>query len=135
MASSLRARLLAAKDIKTERVTIPEWDNITVEIRGLTGAQQVKCSEAAMTAGHNGDGPTRDDNKLTRLMLLHSLFDPETGQPVLESGDEDALWEKSLVVLNRLATIMLGLNGMSKDAIADMEKNSGATASAAGASA
>jgi hypothetical protein len=135
MASPLRARLLAAKDIPSEQVTIPEWDNITLEIRGMTGAQQVKCSAAAMVPGNNGDEPTRDNDKLTRLMLLKSLFDPATGHPVLEDTDEDALWEKSVTVLNRLALIMLRLNGMDDKTGALLEKNSDATASAAGASA
>jgi hypothetical protein len=135
MSSPLRAKLLAAKDIQSETVTIPEWDNITLELRGMTGAQQVKCAAAAMVRGNNGDEQTRDNDKLTRIMLLKSLFDPATGQLVLEDGDEDALWEKSVIVLNRLALIMLRLNGMSDEATALMEKNSAATASAAGASA
>ncbi len=135
MTSPLRARLLASKDVKSERVTIPEWDDLTLEVRGMTGAQQVKCSDASMVAGNNGDGPTRDNNKLTRLMLLKSLYDPETGQLVLEEADEEALWEKSAAVLNRLAEIMVRLNGMSTEAMDALSKNSVATASAAGASA
>ncbi len=135
MTSPLRARLLASKDVKSERVTIPEWDDLTLEVRGMTGAQQVKCSDASMVPGNNGDGPTRDNNKLTRLMLLKSLYDPETGQLVLEEADEEALWEKSAAVLNRLAETMVRLNGMSTEAMDALSKNSVATASAAGASA
>ncbi len=141
MASPLRARLLAAKDIKSQLETIPEWGDETgpfvVEIRGLTGTQQVECSDAATVKENGSDGDTSrvDNGKLTQLMLLKSLYDPQSGGIVLEEADADALWEKSAIVLNRLATIVMRLNGMTQEEDAAMEKNLGATTSGAGASA
>lgn len=137
MASKLRQQILDARDIKTQRETVPEW-GITVEIRGLTGAQLVDCTEKATVKRKNDDGaPTEstDTNALTRLMLLRSLFDPETGEQILEEADAEALWQKSAQVLNRLANIVAALNGTTQADGEAMEKNSDATTSGAGASA
>ncbi len=142
MASPLRARLLAVKDIKSQIEIVPEWADetgpFTVEVRGLTGAQQVECSDGATVKekGADGESVARVDNgKLTQLMLLKSLYDPATGAPILEPADADALWQKSAIVLNRLAKIVMRLNGMTEEEDTAMEKNSDATTSGAGASA
>ncbi len=142
MASPLRARLLAAKDIPSQIEVIPEWADetgpFTLEIRGLTGAQQVECSDAATVKEKNADGEVVDrlDNKKhVQQLVLKSLRDPESGALVLENADADALWQKSGIVLNRLAAIVMRLNGLAKDETEKMEKNSDATTSGAGASA
>lgn len=138
MASKLRATILAAKDIKSELVTVPEWGGVTIEVRGLTAAQQVECSNRStvIKKGPDGDDVTSQDSaSLTQFMVLESVFDPETGERVLENTDADALWQKSAIVLNRLAAIVMRLNGMTKQEDAAMEKNSDATTSGAGASA
>ena len=136
MASSLRSKLLNAKDIKKQIEVVAEWD-LTLEVRGLTGAQLTECSAAAQVKGTNAEGEptvTTDDNVLTRLILIRSLFDPETGEQILEEADADALYQKSAQVLNRLATICGALNGTGKKEEKAMEKNSDATTSDAGAS-
>lgn len=137
MASSLRAKILDAKDIKKELVTIDEW-GVTVEVRGLTGAQQVRISKAAEVkdVDKNGEPTTRTDNNLlAQAMILASTFDPDTGELVFEPTDADGLYEKSGAALNKIATAALRLNGMAAGEEEKIEKNSGATDSGAGASA
>jgi hypothetical protein len=136
MASKLRTKILNAKDIKSQTEPVPEWD-ITLEVRGLTGAQLTECNDAAQIKGVDVEGePTTstDNNALTRLILIRSLFDPESGEQIMEEADADALWQKSAQVLNRLALICGKLNGTAKSEEKAMEKNSDATTSAAGVS-
>ena len=135
MASKLRAKILAAKDIKSETVHIEEWD-ATVEVRGLTGAQLVAILDASKVKDVDGDGqPTErtDTNALTQAMILATTYDPETGGLVFEPTDADGLYQKSGNALNKIAKVALRMNGMNEEKA--IEKNSGATVTGAGASA
>lgn len=137
MASQLRAKILAAKDIKSESVHVEEWD-VTVEVRGLTGAQQVRIAKAAEVkdVDAKGEPTTRTDNNLlAQAMILASTYDPETGGLVFEPTDADGLYEKAGSALNKIAQAALRLNGMAKGEDETIEKNSDATGSGVGASA
>ncbi len=130
MASKLRARILAAKDIKSQTETVPEWGDesgpLVLELRGLTGETQTAClaASAVKAKGPDGEETTQTDNaKLAQLILMKSLYDPETRALVFEDADADALWQKSGAVLNRLAQIAMRLNGMTADEEAAIEKN------------
>lgn len=129
-ASKLRAKILDAKDIRSEAVTISEWD-VTVDVRGLTGAQLVDITTAAVVTDDDGTKRT-DNNLLARGLILASVYDPETNELVFEPSDADALYAKCGLALNKLAAVSMRLNGLAGE---DVEKNSEATATAAGASA
>lgn len=141
MASSLRTKSLNAKDIKTKAVPVPMWD-CTFEIRGLTGAQRADLVELATVKDTvtddkgNVEETSRVDSRiLNPLLIIASCFDPETGEKVYEDGDAQALEQKSAEALDILTTEVLKLNGMTKDETKALEKNSGATDTAASASA
>lgn len=136
MASKLRAKILDAKDIKTELVVVPEWD-VTVEVRCLTGAQQLAISKAAQVKGKDAEGEetsTTDNDLLLQGLLLAATFDPETGERVFEMTDADGLYAKAGSALNLVSAAVLRVNGMAKKEDAKIEKNSVATDGAAGAS-
>jgi len=137
MASTLRAKILDAKDIRSEQVHVPEWD-VTVEVRGLTGAQQLAISKAATVddgVDADGDKKTRvDNNLLLQGLLLAGTHDPDTGELVFEPADADALYQKAGKPLGELSQAALRVNGMTKGEDAKIEKNSGATAPGAGSS-
>ncbi len=137
MASSLRTKVLNAKDIKTKRVPVPAWD-CELEVRGLTGAQRADIVERATVKGENAKGEDTsrvDDRILGPLLLIACCYDPENGEQVFEDGDADALPQKSAEALDIVLAEALKLNGMTKDETVVLEKNSGATATDAGASA
>jgi len=137
MASSLRAKALAAKDIKTETLDVPQWD-CTFAIRGLTGAQRAVLIERATVKATNGDGEetSRVDSKiLNPLLIVASCYDPASGEQVFQDADADALDQKSAEAIDLVTSVILRINGMTKDENKALEKNSSATGIGAGASA
>ncbi len=137
MASSLRAKALAAKDIKSELLTIPAWD-CTFSIRGLTGAERASIIERATVKGTDAAGEETSSVSSTiinPLLLVASCYDPDTGERVFEPTDADALNQKSAEVIDLVTAVVLRLNGMSKAEHTAIEKNSVATGGADGASA
>ncbi len=137
MASKLRAKILNAKDIKSESVHVEEWD-VTVEVRSLTGSQQLTVSKAAEVKEKDASGEptTRTDNHLLiQGLILASTFDPDTGELVFEPTDVDGLYSKSGAALGKVSAAVLRVNGLAKGEEDKIEGNSVATASAVGASA
>lgn len=135
MASKLRAKILAAKDIKSESVTVPEWD-VTLEIRGLSAAERGGLVERATVKERKGDEEVSrvDNTVLTPLLIIASCFDPETNERVFEDEDLDPVNGKSASAIDAVTNVVLRLNGMNKDEQKAIAKNSVATVSADSAS-
>lgn len=134
---TLREKILNAKDIKTELVTVSEWD-VTVEVRGLTGAQRAAALEKATVTSTNDAGDEtqrRDDVKLSALLIIASTYDPETGQRVFGDNDIDPVLEKAAGPLDSVARVAMRLNAGTVESHKALEKNLGATDTGAGASA
>jgi len=137
MASPLRAKALAAKDIKSELLTVPQWD-CTFTIRGLSAAERVSLVKRSSVKqkDENGDEIEVIDNAtLNPLLVVASCYDPDTNERVFEETDADALNQKSAEAMDIVTQAVLRINGMSKAENTALEKNSGATATGAGASA
>jgi hypothetical protein len=115
--SNLRDKILAAPDIQSEAVFIPAWD-VTVEVKGLTGQQRGAFLQEVMTK--NGQ---MDFQKMYPLLLILSVFDPETGEPVFKMGDLDALGGKSGAALEFVAQVAQRLSGLNPEATGEAEKN------------
>lgn len=126
--ANLREKILGASDIRREQVHVPEWD-ATVEVRGLTGTQRAKL----MKTGFDARG-TVDFEKLYPELLVASVFDPETSQPVFTEADRDSLNGKSGAALERVAQAAMRVSGLSPEAAEQAEKNSAATPSGASTS-
>ncbi len=137
MASSLRAKALKAKDIKTERLAVPAWD-CEFEIRGLTGAQRSAMVARATVTTKDAEGEdvsSVDSKILNPLLIVASCYDPATGERVFEDADADAIDQKSAEAIDLVTNAVLRLNGMTKDEKKVIAKNSDATDTGAGASA
>lgn len=137
MSSALREKILNAPDIQKELVRVDEWD-VTVEVRTLTGARMFEVKKGSSEIRKNDDGEdveVQDQAKLYAELLIASVFDPETGTPVFEAADRDALVGKSFAVLDRVVTVAMRICGLTKPEQKAMEKNSDATPSVATASA
>jgi hypothetical protein len=135
MASALRAQILAAQDIRTERVTVAAW-GVEVEVRGLTGAQRAAALERAMVTVEKGgvESLQRDDTKLSALLIIEATYDPATGERVFEDADIDPVMGKSAGALDQVAAVAMRLNGMTVEEHKAIEKNSVATVTGTGAS-
>lgn len=106
---SLRDKILAAPDIKTEKVEIPEW-GVTVEVKGLTGRRRSILYKEST----NKKGDVDIDAFSTKLVIL-STYDIETGEPVFQNGDFDALAEKSAGAIERIVNVATRLSGLDQE--------------------
>ena len=120
---SIREKILEASDIKSETVFVPAWD-VTVEVRGMTGRQRGAFLQEVLDK--NGK---MDFQKMYPLLLIQSVFDPETGAPVFMMGDLDALAGKSGAALEQVAQVAQRLSGLNPEATGEAEKNSSNTPS------
>jgi hypothetical protein len=135
--SSLREKILSAKDIKTEVVNLEEWD-VTVEVRTLTGAQRAEVKKGSTDTERNSEGEevkVVNEAKLQAAIAIASVFEPGTDKPVFELADRDALTGKSAAVLDKILVVAGRLSGITVTEQKAMEKNSEATPSVATTSA
>lgn len=115
-------QIIAADDIERVEYEIPEW-GVTVEIRSISAGQRAQFIGA--------EGKDLEDS--TNLMLLTSVFDPESGLPVFASLDEVALVTgnddhegKNMRVVTALLNKVLDVSGITDDAETDLGNDSSA---------
>lgn len=119
-----RDAILAADDIKTEEVQVPEWGG-TVFIKGMTGEER---DEFEALNQRNGE-----PNFLNlRARLLVRVIVNETGTRIFTDQDAVALGKKSSGALNRLWDVVGELNGTSDKAQEETEGKSGTDGTADG---
>ena len=117
MSNLLRDKILAAEDIKSELVTVKEWD-VTLEVRGLSGRQRADYLKEVI----DSKGKMNFD-KMYPALIIMSVFDPDTKEPVFKAGDLDALAGKSGAALEQLAQVAQRLSGLNPEALGEAEKN------------
>jgi len=116
-------QILAADDIKTQRVQIPEWGG-EVMVRGLTGSQRDQW-EAGLTV-RRGKTMVPDMRDFRARLVVLCVVD-ETGQLVFGPGDTDALSGKSGAALDKLYDVAAKLSGISEQDVEDLTKDFGKT--------
>lgn len=114
---NLRDKILSSKDIKEEMMTIPEWD-VTVNLKGMTGQQRSELLQECMGT----DGKVIFARAYP-LIIVNSVFDPDTQEKVFNKKDIGALNKKSGGILERIALKCFKLSGLSKEDFGDIEKN------------
>lgn len=119
---SLRDQILNTQDIPKESVTVPEW-GVTIEMRGMTGAERTRIMDLAMDAGGE-----LNLQSIYPEIVISTAFDPETGEKVFEPADRDALLSKSANALDRVALVGMRLSGFTQESADAAGKGSSATA-------
>lgn len=115
-----RDTILAAQDIQTEEVEVPEWGG-SVLVRGMTGAERDAFEESVLT----GKGRKRDVNlKNFRARLIVKSVVNRKGERVFTHADIDALGQKSAAALARVFDVATRLSGMSDEDVEELTKNS-----------
>lgn len=108
-----RTAILAAPDIKTERVPVPEWSG-EVLVRGLTGLErdgyEQRCYETSYT-------------NIRASLLTLALVD-EQGRRLFSLEDVAALAAKSAAPLDRLFDVARRLSGIGRHDVAALQGNS-----------
>jgi len=110
--------ILAAKDDKSEVLEIPEWGGC-VSIRALRGKELNAIQQ--LTADLE-DKPDANDYRMGCFVAM-CLADEQGGR-LFSNEDVPALLEKSMAVLIRLQTKALKVNGLTRDEVEDLAKNS-----------
>lgn len=103
---NLRDKILAAKDIESQMVEVPEWD-VTVEMRTPTVR-----TRGELIAEYMGDDAEIDYVRMYPALLVATAHDPETGDPLFTAADIDALAEKSAAAVERLGEVAVKMSGM-----------------------
>ena len=126
-----KTAILAAQDLQTEDVEVPEWGG-AVRVRSFTGRER-DAFEASMVRGDGRDRKVDLTNMRARLVGL-TVID-ESGQRLFTDEEADLLGAKSGAALDRVFAIAQKLNGLSGSDVEELSKNSSGVPSAVSTSA
>jgi hypothetical protein len=104
---NLRDKILAAQDIPSETVEIPEW-GVELLVKGMTAGDRLLLMQNAY------DQTTQQVNMAIVYpdVVVACAYDPESGEPVFSSDDKGELMKKASAAIERLAGIGLRLSGI-----------------------
>lgn len=108
---SIRDKILAASDISSELIDVPEW-GVTVEVRGMSAADRAAILDRAVSA----DGRVLLADMYPALVIA-SCHDPETGERIFDDSDWDAVTAKSGRAVEQIAQAALNMSGMTPQAV------------------
>ena len=126
-----KTAILAAQDLQTEDVEVPEWGG-AVRVRSFTGRER-DAFESSMVRGEGRDRKVDLTNMRARLVGL-TVID-ETGQRLFTDDEVDLLGAKSGAALDRVFAVAQKLNGLSGADVEELSKNSSGVPSAVSTSA
>ncbi len=106
--------ILAAPDLKTERVPVPEWGG-DVFIRMMNGNERDAYEEWATQAQTSLKG--------IRARIAALCLVGEDGVRLFEDADIDILGKKSASALERVVGAVMKLNAVTKADLEDLAKN------------
>ena len=114
--------ILAAADLPTEDVEVPEWGG-TVRVQGMSGEQR-DAFEASIQK-KTADGSMELDALDFRAKLAARVMVDEKGARLFTNSEVKQLSKKSAKPLQRIFEVGQRLSGMSDDDVASLEGNSG----------
>ena len=120
MGELTKESIFAADDITTRRVEVPEW-NGHVFVRAMTGTARDAWEDEAYQ--DDGDKVIVLRQNARARLLAGTLCD-EQGNLLFGPADIDALGAKSIIPLDRLFEIAMGMNALRQGDVDDLEKNS-----------
>ena len=109
-----KAAILAAQDLPTEDVNVPEWGG-PVRVRTMTGAERDAMGAMISKDAGAGEGKT-NQTAFRSIVLMHTIVGDDD-QPMFERADLDAIGSKNGAVLDRLFRVADRLNGITSDAV------------------
>lgn len=116
-----RSDILAASDLKTRTVAVPEWGGDVI-VRELTGADRDIFENAMVSTGADGKKTADLTNMRAKLVALSIVG--EDGARLFGVDDIVELSGKSAAALDRLFDVAQQLSGIGSAAVEDAGKNS-----------
>jgi hypothetical protein len=127
---SLAQQILAAADVESKLLPVPEWNGITLELRSPTGEERAALVSAFINVEETAATGVAKMNDLTRMypaLIISCAYDPETGERVFPAMDDStvaALNAKNGAVLERIAMACMPLVGLSPDSVEETKGGS-----------
>jgi hypothetical protein len=115
-----RNQLLDVNDLPHKEVEVPEWGG-AVRLITLGARDRVEWERAAFP-----EGKDVDVEQYVAGLLLRTIVG-EDNKPLLMAEDLDVLANRNPVILRRLQSEALALNGLGPAKAKELEKNSEAT--------
>jgi len=111
-----REAILAARDIQTEQVDIPEW-SCSVLVRGMSGVDRDAFESSLL----KGKGRGRDINLANfRARLVSRSVVDEAGNLVFSEHDAEALGRHSAGALSRISDVAQRLSGVTPEDVEEL---------------
>jgi hypothetical protein len=114
---SLRDRILQSDDIGREELDIPQW-GVTVEVRTMSAGKRSRMLQTCTLP----DGGV-DLDRLYPMLIIATVFDPETGESVFAEEDMPALQDKSAGAIEFVAQKAMEMSGMTAKAVDEEGKD------------
>ena len=123
--SSIREQIQAAADGSADLYEVPEW-GVVVEIRSMTARSRAHfVSEMASEDGTIGG--VNDPDRIVGMwwhVIGQTCFDPDTGEPAFQDGDDVWLFDKNARVVNDLANACMTASGLTDEEAGEAGKDS-----------
>lgn len=116
MQTLTKEQILAADDLTTEILQVPEWGG-SIIVRTITGTER-DYLEASIS---NDDGGKNMENLRAKLVVM-SVVD-EKGNKLFTMKDLGAIGAKSARVLSKVFTVAMRLSGFSKKDVDELTEN------------
>lgn len=114
-----RDDILAAPDVLTETVEVPEWGG-SVIVRGLTGKERDAFEQSIVVLS----GKTTKVNLANvRAKLVALTVVDDKGERIFSEKDAEALGDKSAAALDRIYDVAQRLSGLSREDIDELAQN------------
>jgi len=106
-----REEILAAKDLREERVEVAEWGN-TIILREMSAARRIRFEKAL-----------KDDDESIRWAIVAWCAVDEQGELLFTAADMPALAGKSFDVIKRLSDVAFRVNALRRQDVQDAKVN------------
>jgi len=119
-----KQQIIEAKDLKMEKVFVPEWADgdpeAYVMVKGMTAGMKDKWE---MSLIFDNDPNKRDLTDYRAKICIYCMVDDE-GNYLFSEADAPILSGKNAATLDRVFDVARKLSGFTKEAVKGMEKNS-----------
>lgn len=120
MAVLTRDQVMAAEDLQTELVPVPEWGGEVI-VKALTGRER-DAFEASIAGDRTGKR-ARLNLENVRARFVAACVVDERGQALFYPSDVELLGEKSAAALQRVFEVGQRLSGLSNEDVEELAKN------------
>ncbi len=127
---NLRDTILAANDGKVAPISIPEWGDVQVFLRTITGSERDRFEESIQSDKNGRKVLTHFRARFAVLVL-----GDEKGERIFTDADVQLVGKKSVAALDRILAAGMAHNRMSEEDVVELEgKSAGDQSGASGTS-